>query len=77
MTGKRFTSEHDQSGQDGLLNKEMDRRSFLGKTTKMAGVALGASLLGPLNALPARRCFTFVDYEFKWSKTRFSFSCYQ
>ena len=53
MTGKRFTSEHDQSGQDGLLNKEMDRRSFLGKTTKMAGVALGASLLGPLNALPA------------------------
>ena len=53
MTGKRFTSEHDQPGQDGLLNKEMDRRSFLGKTTKMAGVALGASLLGPLNALPA------------------------
>ena len=29
----------------------MDRRSFLGKTTKMAGVALGASLIGPLGGL--------------------------
>ncbi|MFZ0443230.1 MAG: metallophosphoesterase [Bacillus sp. (in: firmicutes)] len=53
MTEKKYTSDHDQFVQDGLLNKEMDRRSFLGKTTKMAGVALGATLLGPLNALPA------------------------
>ena len=52
MTGKRFTSEHDQSGQDGFLNKEMDRRSFLGKTTKLAGVALGASLVGSFNGFP-------------------------
>ena len=44
MTEKKFISEQDQSGQDGLLKKGMDRRSFLGKTTKMAGVALGASL---------------------------------
>ena len=41
-------SEEEKSLQDGLFNKGMDRRSFLGKTTKMAGVALGASLIGSL-----------------------------
>ena len=48
MTEKKFTLEHDQSSQDEFYNKGMDRRSFLGKTTKMAGVALGASLVGSL-----------------------------
>ena len=30
----------------------MDRRSCLGKTTKMAGVALGATLVGSFNEVP-------------------------
>ena len=45
-------SEEEKSFQDALFKREMDRRSFLGKTTKMAGVALGATLVGSFNELP-------------------------
>ena len=45
-------SEEEKSLQDVLFKRGMDRRSFLGKTTKMAGVALGATLVGSFNELP-------------------------
>ena len=51
MKEKKFTLEHDQSSQDEFNKKGMDRRSFIGKTTKLAGVALGASLIGSFNGL--------------------------
>lgn len=35
-----------------VLNGEMDRRTFLQKTTKLVGVAVGATLVGPLGGLP-------------------------
>jgi hypothetical protein len=36
----------------------MDRRSFLGKTTEMAGVGLGATLVGAFND------YLLVPYQF-------------
>ena len=66
MKEKKFTLEHDQSSQHEFYNKGMDRRSFIGKTTKMAGVALGATLVGSFNELPVRRCFTFIGIVIKW-----------
>ena len=45
-------SEEEKSFQDVLFKRGMDRRSFIEKTTKMAGVALGATLVGSFNELP-------------------------
>ena len=45
MNEKKGSNEVDQPLQDEFNKKGMDRRSFLGKTTKLAGVALGASLV--------------------------------
>ncbi|WP_242489094.1 hypothetical protein [Peribacillus sp. TH14] len=36
-----------------ILEKGMDRRSFLGGTTKIAGLTLGLSLVNSLNGLEA------------------------
>ena len=52
MNEKKDSNEVDQPLQDEFNKKGMDRRSFLGKTTKLAGVALGASLVGSFNGLP-------------------------
>jgi len=52
MTEKEVTNEEQKSVQDALFKNGMDRRSFLGKTTKMAGVALGATLVGSFNSSP-------------------------
>ncbi|WP_199614166.1 metallophosphoesterase [Paenibacillus alkalitolerans] len=38
-----------------FFDKEMDRRTFLEKTTKLAGVTLGLSLLSPLTGIPAAK----------------------
>lgn len=51
MKDKDFTIDVDQSLQGELFKKGMDRRSFLGRTTKMAGAALGVSLLGSFDGL--------------------------
>jgi Calcineurin-like phosphoesterase len=52
MNEKKVTEKGEPLLQDDLLKKGMDRRSFLEKTTKMAGVALGATLIGSVNGLP-------------------------
>ena len=48
MNDKKSTNELDSSSADYKLSKGIDRRSFLGKTTKMAGLAIGASLVGSI-----------------------------
>ena len=52
MKEKEFKDREDSLLQDELSKKGMDRRSFIGKTTKIAGAALGATLVGSLYGLP-------------------------
>jgi hypothetical protein len=52
MKDKQLKNEEDKSLKNDLFNKGMNRRSFLGETAKVTGIALGATLIGSLNSLP-------------------------
>ncbi|QED46630.1 metallophosphoesterase [Cytobacillus dafuensis] len=51
MNNDKLNHEDEKTLHDDLFNKELDRRTFLGGATKVAGVALGFSLVNSLNSL--------------------------
>ncbi|KON88035.1 phosphatase [Sporosarcina globispora] len=52
MKNNKLNHEGEESLQNGLFKKEIDRRTFLEGTTKIAGMALGLTLVNSLNSLP-------------------------
>jgi hypothetical protein len=54
MKKDELNNEVKESLPDDLFRKEMDRRTFLEGTTKVAGAAFGLTLLGSLTSLPAK-----------------------
>ncbi|WP_416825476.1 metallophosphoesterase family protein [Ectobacillus polymachus] len=54
MKKDKLNNEVEESLHDDLFAKKMDRRAFLEGTTKVAGAALGLTLLGSLTSLPVK-----------------------
>jgi hypothetical protein len=54
MKKDELNNEVEKSLPDDLFRKEMDRRTFLEGTTKIAGAAFGLTLLGSLTSLPVK-----------------------
>ncbi|MEH7503767.1 metallophosphoesterase [Neobacillus drentensis] len=52
MKNDKLNHEVEKSLQDNLLHKAMDRRTFLEGTTKIAGAALGLTLVNSLTSIP-------------------------
>lgn len=63
-------SQHDEENKlkTGIFNEGMDRRSFLKKTTKIAGAVIGLSLANSLNPLKAEAESNYSKLHANWTK---------
>ena len=56
-----------------VLDKKIDRRSFLQKTTKLAGVTFGLTLINSLGSIPVEASGASVTIASKYKKSIFQF----
>lgn len=56
-----------------MLNEEIDRRTFLQKTTKLAGVTFGLTLFNPLGSIPVLAASNDSNDTYDYSQPTFQF----